>query len=92
MEPQRRRFAVEGRVQGVGFRAWTARQASTLGLSGIVRNQPDGAVEIEVAGQEPALVQFREWLTKGPHFAAVRLVRDLPCTERVLPADFRIVD
>lgn len=39
-----------GEVQGVGFR-WTARKvADDLGLSGWVRNEPDGSVSMELEG------------------------------------------
>ena len=46
---------IEGRVQGVGYRAWTEQVASELGLSGWVRNRRDGTVEAVFQG-DPALV------------------------------------
>ncbi len=46
---------VHGRVQGVGFRATTRHYALQLGLKGIVRNLPDGSVEIKVQGSKEAL-------------------------------------
>ena len=45
-----------GRVQGVGFRAWTQRQATARGLSGFVRNQRGGLVEAAYSGDADAVV------------------------------------
>lgn len=45
-----RRLTVRGRVQGVGFRAWTVREAKALGLDGWVRNRRDGTVEVLACG------------------------------------------
>ena len=44
------RVVVRGRVQGVGFRAWVVREATALGVEGVVRNRPDGSVEAEGVG------------------------------------------
>ncbi len=46
------RFVVAGRVQGVWFRAFTEREARTLGIAGWVRNLPDGRVEGHAEGDE----------------------------------------
>lgn len=57
---------VEGRVQGVGFRHFTYKTALRLGLTGWVRNLPDGAVEAVAQGPQE---QVEEWLTalrEGP--------------------------
>lgn len=86
----RRRFAVRGRVQGVGFRAWTQKRARELGLRGTVRNRPDGDVEVDASGPEPALERLRQLLRQGPMWAAVSEVRELPPAESGLPPDFRI--
>ncbi len=61
------RFAVVGRVQGVGFRIAAQRKAIFLGLRGWVRNREDGAVAGAVAGEVFAdLATFRAWLHCGP--------------------------
>lgn len=86
----RRRFLVSGRVQGVGFRAWTVRRARSLDLRGTVRNRPDGTVEIEVEGEAGAVTRFRELLTRGPELAVVRSVREEPAGDDRLPAEFTI--
>lgn len=48
---------VHGHVHGVGFRAWTERQAARLGLTGWVRNVPDGTVEMLVQGPRDQVVE-----------------------------------
>jgi acylphosphatase len=58
-------------VQGVGFR-WFAREtAERLGVSGWVRNRPDGCVEGEAEGDADAVREFVALLKKGPSFARV---------------------
>jgi acylphosphatase len=59
---------VEGRVQGVYFRAYTKDAAVKLGLSGWVRNRPDGSVEALIEGEKTAVEKMLQWLHKGsPH-------------------------
>ena len=65
------RAAIRGRVQGVGFRATTEQVARSLGLSGWVRNLPDGGVEVEAAGEENALRELEQFLRRGPRMAHV---------------------
>lgn len=67
-------FRVTGRVQGVGYRAFALDRARGLGLSGWVRNAPDGAVEGVAAGPDPALAAFREALAQGPPWGRVEAV------------------
>ncbi len=68
------RFLVEGRVQGVSFRAATRTQACTLGLTGHARNLPDGRVEVMAFGSPAALAALAEWLRQGPPAARVEAV------------------
>lgn len=63
---------VEGRVQGVGFRAWIEREAKARGLAGWVRNCSDGAVEAVFCGEDQPLRSMVEACQKGPRLAAVR--------------------
>ncbi|MFD1696886.1 acylphosphatase [Roseibium aestuarii] len=65
------RIRVRGRVQGVGYREWTVRQARALKLRGWVRNRQDGSVEIRVAGEEESLRAFVSRLREGPALARV---------------------
>lgn len=62
---------VRGRVQGVFFRAATQREARRLGLTGWVRNRPDGSVEMLAEGDEGQLRQLCMWAEKGPSAARV---------------------
>jgi acylphosphatase len=81
MQQSRRRFKVEGRVQGVGFRVWTLREAKGLGLSGMVRNLPDGSVEVVAIGSEASVDEFAQNLANGPPSAQVTRVVSMPATE-----------
>jgi acylphosphatase len=65
---------VQGRVQGVGFRYHTQTTATQLGLTGYVRNLPDGSVEIVAEGTSPALHQLLDWAKQGPPAAHVTQV------------------
>lgn len=62
---------VRGRVQGVGFRVSTAREARRLGVEGWVRNVYDGSVEVLAAGEDAAVDALVEWLRTGPPSARV---------------------
>ena len=74
------RFLVEGRVQGVFFRASTRAQALPLGLAGHARNLADGRVEVLASGSREALDALEQWLWQGPTAADVAAVsrEDLP--------------
>lgn len=69
------RITVSGRVQGVGYRAATQLEASRLGLTGYVRNLPNGDVEIVASGQTKLLETLVSWSRRGPVFARVDSVR-----------------
>ena len=62
---------VHGRVQGVHFRVYTAREAGRLRLRGWVRNLPDGTVEVKAAGDVESLDALERWLGQGPPSARV---------------------
>lgn len=62
---------VEGKVQGVFFRASTKEKADELGIKGFVKNEFDGRVYIEAEGEDKALEQLISWCKKGPPRAIV---------------------
>ncbi len=86
-----RRFLVSGKVQGVFFRASTARQAEQLQLRGWAKNLPDGRVEVLALGSLAAVEQLADWLQRGPPRArvnAVEVSEDAAEDHHTLP-DFR---
>jgi acylphosphatase len=66
---------VSGLVQGVWFRAGTFEQANKLGLTGWVRNIPDGRVEVMACGKKEIVMQLEAWLKQGPTRAKVSEVK-----------------
>jgi len=72
--PVRLSAIVYGRVQGVFFRDTTRRQAWALGLTGYVRNLPDGTVEVVAEGPQDTLQQLLEQIGTGPSGARVEKV------------------
>lgn len=65
---------IHGRVQGVGYRAWTAKSAKELELDGWVRNCADGTVEAEFHGPLEVVKRMIEECHKGPWAAKVTQV------------------
>ncbi|AFK07214.1 MULTISPECIES: acylphosphatase [Mesotoga] len=65
------RIRVYGRVQGVGFRYYALYTARSLGITGYVRNEPDGSVEIVGSGRDPDIEAFIESIDRGPTYANV---------------------
>lgn len=81
-KPAGRRWLIEGRVQGVGFRAHARRHAQALGLAGSARNLPDGRVEVIAHGPVAALDELHASLARGPALGRVDLI-----TPQALPHD-----
>ena len=65
------KITVKGRVQNVGFRHKTLREAQKHNIKGFVMNQPDGSVYIEAEGEESNLNKFVNWCKEGPSWAFV---------------------
>lgn len=69
-----RRLRIRGRVQGVWFRESMRREAERLGVTGWVRNLPDGSVEAVVQGETVAVDLMVAWSRSGPPLARVEQV------------------
>ncbi len=74
MEAARAHITVEGLVQGVCFRVSTVEEARRHGLTGWVRNNPDGTVEAVIEGDKEAVERLLEWCHRGPPDARVSQV------------------
>jgi len=81
---------VEGRVQGVGFRAFVIDVADILGVTGWVRNRWDETVEVVAEGEPAVLQKLLEALQRGPRMSFVSAVKTdwLPATGEF--GDFRV--
>ena len=85
-----RGYRIAGRVQGVGFRWWARGVAVELGITGIVRNDPDGSVTIIARGGRAALDLFEGRLKKGPPFSRVDQIEYVPFAPIEGSSDFTI--
>lgn len=91
MEEEQTELArVTGRVQGVGFRAWTRQQAHALGLAGWVRNEPDGSVVALVSGPADRVVKMIGLLERGPAGSQVEAVEIRAADPGDAPARFEV--
>ena len=80
--------SVKGKVQGVGFRYFAMQAGRRLGLTGWVRNLPDGRVEAEAQGDERSLKRFVTELEKGPPGAIVDSLKSQPMPDMTGEKDF----
>ncbi len=80
---------ITGIVQGVGYRAFIERQATSLGLCGWVRNRRDGSVEAIFSGEADSVEAILGASRSGPRLAMVEEVR---VTERELDGELREFD
>jgi acylphosphatase len=69
-----RRLAITGVVQGVWYRESMRQEAERLGITGWVRNRPDGSVEALVQGSASAVEAMQRWAHRGPEQARVERV------------------
>jgi acylphosphatase len=75
-----KRLTIEGRVQGVGYRAWMVEKARSLGISGWVRNCPNGNVEALIAGDVAAIEEIARLCRRGPRLAEVSSITEETAT------------
>ena len=76
---------VHGRVQGVFFRAETAKAAGKFNITGWVRNLTDGSVETVIEGEETNVQQMIQWIETGPPLASVA---DVQWEKNLSPSGF----
>lgn len=76
--------SIRGRVQGVGYRAWTADEARRRGLEGWARNRRDGSVEAVFAGAEAVVAEMLLACRRGPALARVDAVDESPLEDALL--------
>jgi acylphosphatase len=86
-----RRYLISGRVQGVGFRAFTETQAAVEGLHGWVRNLGDGRVEVLFEGDMEAVERAEAKLRRGPAGARIQdlIVEDVAPSGRATGFNIR---
>lgn len=75
-ELQRGHFFIRGRVQGVGFRYSACAEARRIGVTGWVRNLPDGSVETVCEGDSSTVAAYLAWCRSGPFMARVTVVQE----------------
>ena len=68
---KKQKIIVSGRVQGVGFRYYTQKQAARIGIRGYVKNLYNGNVEVYAAGTEEQLTLLKQYLKTGPSLSHV---------------------
>lgn len=81
---------ISGRVQGVGFRYYTQKQAAKFDLAGWVKNQADGSVKVMVQGEKAEVETFVDYLRIGPSLSKVTDVSVSPVNPGEKLNDFRI--
>ncbi|MHA1474432.1 MAG: acylphosphatase [Promethearchaeota archaeon] len=91
MEKLRLYAIISGRVQGVFFRVNTRNKAYELGLTGWVKNNYDGDVEVVCEGPKENIDRMLEWLKKGPNYAKVIKVEHFFDVKEEGFEDFKIV-
>ena len=79
------RVRIEGRVQGVWYRAWTLREAAARGIDGWVRNRADGSVEALFSGPAAAVDEMVAQCRQGPPSAVVTSVTATPAGPPATP-------
>ncbi len=83
----RRRWRLDGRVQGVGFRAFVEEGALARGVRGWVRNEFDGSVSVEVEAEFDVLVEFFRHLQTGHLPARVNQAVETPLVAKNDPSE-----
>lgn len=85
-----RTYWIRGRVQGVGFRNFVQKAATSLGVSGYAKNLDDGRVEVFAQGTAAQMDALEGELYRGPRWAEVRGVDKEESTARAVRTGFQI--
>lgn len=83
---------ISGRVQGVGYRAFSQEQAESLGLKGWVRNLNSGEVEILAEGSSFALQEFEKALKEGPASSQVDGLKFVDLSDPMELSGFEVIE
>lgn len=78
---------VHGDVQGVGFRFFVSRTAYRLGVSGWVKNLPDGSVELQATGPRETLDELLDAIGDGPPGSRVAHIERVETEPKETPAE-----
>jgi acylphosphatase len=81
-----RRVLIQGRVQGVGYRAWVEHETMARGIDGWVRNRRDGSVEALFSGPALAVAEMIASCRRGPSSAKVETVQEEAASDGQLPS------
>ncbi|MBL8023053.1 MAG: acylphosphatase [Elusimicrobia bacterium] len=87
----RRRWRFDGRVQGVGFRAFCEEAALSRGIRGWVRNEFDGSVSLEAEGEVDVLADLLNHVRTSHLLARVDRTEEIPLTPKNDPAEMFII-
>ena len=68
-------LTISGSVQGIGYRYFVKSNATRLGLTGWVRNNPDGTVEALLQGEKEPIEQMVALCKKGPFLAEIKDIK-----------------
>lgn len=86
-----RKYILKGRVQGVGFRFFTTKNAEKLGITGSVKNLANGNVEVYAKGEKKQLENLKAKLIKGNSFSRVEDIEEYEVpNEKVNDNDFHV--
>lgn len=83
-------ITIYGKVQNVGFRYYTNKNARTLGIKGFVKNMPDGSVYVEAEGDADIMNTFLEFCKNGPLWSRVDKINVQEAPEKNF-GNFRII-
>jgi len=85
-----RKFLIRGGVQGVGYRFFAQRAAAKHQVTGYVRNEPDGSVEVLAEGPASSVEAFKNELLTGPQWASVEQLEEISMEPSGMYRMFRV--